>query len=262
MRKILIGLSAAAATVATVVGLTLPAQAAGPNYVALGDSYSAGTGGGFYGTSGWCYRSANAYPNIWKNSHSVSSFKFPACAGATTGTLKANQLGQLSSSTTMVTISIGGNDVGFADVMLTCQNDTEQACVNEVNEAKWETNNVLPGRLTEVYNLIKQKSPNLQTKIVMGYPRLFTSSSTASCFMSYNKRVAINDMANTLHSVISSRAASAGFRYVDVRAQFDSHKICSSDPWIIGKGFGVNSYHPNSAGYHEGYYPMLRAVTG
>jgi hypothetical protein len=57
-----------------------PAAAAGTNYVALGDSYSSGTGAGNYDpASGSCNRSANAYPNLWAAAHSTSSYKFVAC---------------------------------------------------------------------------------------------------------------------------------------------------------------------------------------
>lgn len=63
--------------VAMVFNLVMsgPAHAAGPAYVALGDSYSAGHGPGNYdSSSGNCHRSLSAYPYLWKNAHAPSSF--------------------------------------------------------------------------------------------------------------------------------------------------------------------------------------------
>src|SRR5690242_4241737 len=95
-----------------------PAHAAGTAYVALGDSYSAGVGAGSYlGSSGDCKRSTKSYPYLWYAAHSPSSFSFVACSGAKTGDVLSSQLAALGSATTLVSITIGGNDAGFADVM-------------------------------------------------------------------------------------------------------------------------------------------------
>ncbi|MEU9617250.1 lipase, partial [Streptomyces sp. NPDC048209] len=79
-----------AATAALLALTTLftasSAHAAGINYVALGDSYSAGVGAGSYlSDSGSCKRSTNAYAYLWKNANAPSSFSFVACSGARTG---------------------------------------------------------------------------------------------------------------------------------------------------------------------------------
>ncbi|GAB2330059.1 hypothetical protein STREPTOSP366_52220 [Streptomyces variabilis] len=107
--------------VATVLGLAHPAAAAGHHYVALGDSYSSGMGAGSYTSeSGDCKRSTAAYPQLWSNANAPASFKFVACSGATTTSVASSQLGALSSTTTLVSVTAGGNDIGFADVMQTC----------------------------------------------------------------------------------------------------------------------------------------------
>ena len=51
---------------------------------------------------------------------SDSSFSFVACGGATTADVLSGQVAALRTTTTLVTISVGGNDVGFADVVTTC----------------------------------------------------------------------------------------------------------------------------------------------
>ncbi|WP_303633606.1 hypothetical protein [Actinomadura madurae] len=84
------------------------ASAAATSYVALGDSYSSGTGAGNYDPgSGSCNRSANAYPNLWAAAHATDSFTFVACSGATTTSVASGQLGALTSSTTLVSVTAG-----------------------------------------------------------------------------------------------------------------------------------------------------------
>src|SRR4051812_3355519 len=103
--------------------------AATGGYVALGDSYSSGVGAGSYiSSSGDCKRSTKAHPYLWAAAHSPSSFDFTACSGARTGDVLANQLTPLSATTALVSVSIGGNDAGFADVMTTCVLQSDSSC--------------------------------------------------------------------------------------------------------------------------------------
>ncbi|GAA1977145.1 hypothetical protein [Amycolatopsis minnesotensis] len=85
---------------ATVAGIAaagaVPTVAADGDYVALGDSYSAGTGAGDYGSSGSCLRSTHAYPELWEKAYPTASFTFAVCAGATTDDVLRTQLGALT----------------------------------------------------------------------------------------------------------------------------------------------------------------------
>src|SRR5882672_5021375 len=94
--------------------------AAASQYVALGDSYSSGVGTRvFYSESGSCKRSPEAYgPKIAAARGYTLSFQ--ACSGAKTTDVNGKQLGTLSGSTALVTITIGGNDAGFSNVILNC----------------------------------------------------------------------------------------------------------------------------------------------
>ncbi|MDT4920652.1 MAG: hypothetical protein QOI15_1554, partial [Pseudonocardiales bacterium] len=96
MRKVALSLvSIAAFVIAAGVGMPA-AQAAGANYVALGDSYASGVGSGSYtSASGSCLRSTLAAAQLWANAHAPSSFKFVACSGAKTTDVNANQLSAL-----------------------------------------------------------------------------------------------------------------------------------------------------------------------
>ncbi len=106
-------------------------HAAADGYVALGDSYSSGVGAGSYiASSGDCKRSTKAHPYLWAAANSPSSFDFTACSGARTGDVLAGQLGPLGSTTGLVSISVGGNDAGFADVMMTCVLQSDSSCLS------------------------------------------------------------------------------------------------------------------------------------
>lgn len=246
--------------VLTTFGLAGTAQAA-TNYVALGDSYSSGVGAGSYGDSGNCMRSSNAYPRLWANAHSGTSFKFVACSGARTGDV-LNQIANVTFSTTLVTVSVGGNDAGFVDVMTTCTAGTDQTCINRVNTAKTYINNTLPGLLDNVYNSIKSKAPNAKL-VILGYPRFYTVPGSCAVGLSDTKRSAINSGSDALASVLSARAAAHGAKFVDVRGAFTGHNICSSaDDYLHSLTWPVtNSYHPTAAGQRGGYYnPLVSAI--
>src|SRR5436190_8715465 len=119
-RRSLLRLSTAlGAVVLASLGVTGLAQAAGTVYAAVGDSYSSGVGAGSYGSSGSCYRSSKAYAQLWTNAHAGTSLSFLACSGARTGDV-INQANSIPAGTTLVTVTVGGNDAGFTDVITTC----------------------------------------------------------------------------------------------------------------------------------------------
>ncbi|WSA47479.1 SGNH/GDSL hydrolase family protein [Streptomyces sp. NBC_01803] len=239
---------------------TGPAQAAGPAYVALGDSYSAGNGAGSYiGSSGDCHRSNNAYPARWAAANSPSSFSFPACSGAVTTDVTNYQLSSLSSSTGLVSVTVGGNDAGFADVMTTCVTGSDSACQNRVATARNYISNTLPARLDAVYRAIRSRAPNARV-VVLGYPRMYIEPSWWCPGLGEDQREAINDAADLLNSVTSSRASAHGFVFGDVRATFSSHELCSGDDWLHDLAYPTwESYHPTSLGHSNGYLPVLNA---
>ncbi|MBW4716331.1 SGNH/GDSL hydrolase family protein [Saccharothrix obliqua] len=263
MRPIRTLLSAALAAAAALLVVT-PAQAqAGAHYVALGDSYSSGTGtGSYYSDSGSCKRSKYAYPALWAAAKAPASFKFVACSGARTADVVNNQLSALSATTTLASISIGGNDAGFTDVISTCTFGSDQSCLSRVDQAKSFAVNTLPGLLDNVYARIRDRAPAAKV-VVLGYPRLYKVPGSCSVGLSDTKRAAINGAADTLHSVVSARAAAKSFTYRDLRSSFSGHEICSADWWLNSLSWPVEeSYHPNRDGQRLGYLPQLAAVAG
>ncbi|WP_393072214.1 SGNH/GDSL hydrolase family protein [Streptomyces sp. LN704] len=240
--------------------LTVPAQAAGPSYVALGDSYAAGNGAGNYDSaSGNCHRSFSAYPYLWKNAHAPSAFADTSCSGAVTTDVTNSQLGPLNSSTGVVSLTIGGNDAGFSDVMTTCVTGSDTDCVNRVNQAESYAQNTLPARLDATYNAIRAKAPNAKV-VVLGYPHVYTLG--VFCVgLSDTKHRKIDEASDVLDSVISSRAAAHGFVFGDVRSAFNGHELCSGDDWLHSLVVSPSweSYHPTANGHASGYYPVLNA---
>lgn len=252
----------AAVTVAAVAAsafVASPASAASSvQYVALGDSYSAGVGAG--SNSGSCDRSPNAYSQLWTNANAPSSFTFVACSGATTSDVISSQLSALSSSTTLVSITIGGNDVGFADVMEDCVLDSESTCVSDIDNAESEMTSTLPTSLNTLYADIRAHAPNARV-VVLGYPRFYDLNQSSGCIgLSTAKRTAINGAADELDSVIASAVSrQSNFVFGDVRSAFSANEICDSNPWL----HSVNvldldeSYHPTATGQSNAYYPVF-----
>ena len=234
-------------------------QAAATGYVALGDSYSSGVGAGSYlSSSGDCKRSTKAYPYLWAAANAPSTFDFTACSGARTGDVLASQLGPLGAGTGLVSVSVGGNDAGFADVMTTCVLQSDSACLTRINTAKAYVDSTLPGQLDKVYSAISAKAPAARV-VVLGYPRFYQLGGTCPG-LSQAKRTAINNAADHLNTAIAKRAADHGFTFGDVRSAFTGHELCSGSAWLhslnllnIGE-----SYHPKAAGQSGGYLPVFR----
>ncbi|OLT46456.1 lipase [Saccharomonospora sp. CUA-673] len=231
------------------------------SYVALGDSYSSGVGAGAYGDSGNCKRSANAFPQLYADEAGVGDFTFVACLGARTGDV-VSQTDSLSADTDLVTVSVGGNDAGFTDVMISCTTSSDQGCINRVEEAKSYADDTLPGLLDDVYAAISANSPNAEV-YVLGYPRFYEIGGSCNAGLSDTKREAINSGADKLAEVTEARASAAGFTFVDVRPNFTGHEICSADWWLNSVTWPVDeSYHPNVAGQASGYLPALQSAMG
>jgi lysophospholipase L1-like esterase len=244
---------------AALIGTGIPAQAASAvHYVALGDSYSSGMGAG--GTSGSCDRSPNAYPALWAKANSPASFTFAACQGATTSDVISSQLSSLSASTTLVSITIGGNDVGFGNIMETCVLRSTSTCVSTVAAAEKYANGTLPGLLNTTLADIRADAPNAKV-VVLDYP-VFYDLGAWLCFgLSGTDHTALDNGVNDLDGVIKAAAAKNGDTFADVRPEFASHEICSGSDWLHAITLPiVNSYHPNADGQQGGYLPALTAA--
>jgi lysophospholipase L1-like esterase len=257
---------APAARLLAVTSLPVRAQPASSlvvRYVALGDSYSAGTGAGRYSAAGKsCERSASAFPQLWAARHDPASFVSVACAGATTATVRTSQLSALSVRTTLVSITIGGNDVGFSQVMETCVFQLNSACVKAVATAESSVRKVLPGRLDSLLRAIRVRAP-LARIVVLGYPDLYDLSQSRDCIgIGTAKRAALNQGAGVLDRALSAAAARNHDPFADVRPEFARHEICDGGTsYLNALTFPLDgSYHPNVAGQKDAYLPAFANV--
>jgi lysophospholipase L1-like esterase len=257
--RVLTALAASAAAVLSTAAIASAAPAA-VNYAALGDSYAAGVGtASSYDNS--CDRDVKGYPSLWASAHSVSEFTFVACSGAKTSDVINSQVGSLSSANTVVTVTIGGNDAGFSSVMESCILGGDSGCQGAVDSAENYVNTTLPGLLDNTYNAIRGHAPNA-TVYVVGYPHFYQLGGSCDVGLSDTSRGYINSGADVLDGAISAAAGRHGFQFVDVRPIFDGHGICSSSWWLNSVSWPVvNSYHPNAAGYANGYLSALTALT-
>ena len=256
-----------AAAALTVAG-TQPAAAtvAVPGYVALGDSFAAGVGAGAgsYDADGsTCDRSPLGYP-ARVAAESGLSLTFAACAGADTADVVEQQAPTLRRSTRYVTLTVGGNDLGFASVLTTCALPGWLGdCTAAVNRGRATLRADLPERLDVVLATIRDRSPRARV-VVTGYPRLFSGDDcNALTFFSKREMARLNAATEELAVVIRARTRAAGMRYVSPLARFDGHAWCEDEPWINGPRRPLrDSFHPNAAG-HAAYAGLVGpALTG
>jgi len=270
-----VAVAAATATAVTTATGASPARAipaarlrpAPPpvRYVALGDSYTAGAlgGDGRPGQAG-CARSADAFPALWARRHAPASFTSVACAGATTWGVARQQVSALSAGTTLVSLTVGGDDAGFSHVMQTCVLKLwNSGCLDAVASAGAFITSTLPGRLDATLRAIRARAPSARI-VVLGYPDLYDLSRSAGCIgLSGAKRAALDRGAGLLDRALSAAAARNGDVFADVQPHFAGHEICDPGSWLHAVTFPLgDSYHPTAAGQERGYLRAFTAAAG
>jgi hypothetical protein len=259
-----------------------------------------------------CHRSNQAYPyqltlpGLGKTiaaaaaANQGADFAFGACSGAETIAMTAQSVdasntmntdwaqypafqwgepfqvddgGFLDQDTTLVTLSIGGNDARFSDVIQGCI-ATLTDCTSSGYYLTRQNGKVDPEPLTtyepkvisalqahlvDVYAAVHAQAPNARI-LVLDYPRLFEpGGSTIACLtLNQNDQVWLNSMADQLDTTISNAVAQTKTSYpglnisvVDVRSAFVNNELCSSSPWITGlvPSYVASSFHPEAPGH-------------
>lgn len=254
-----------ASTLAGVVTLavpTLPAAAAGASYVALGDSYSSGTGTRTYLNDGSsCQRSVYAYPSLIAAGNGLA-LNLRACSGATTADVTRLQLSPLTPGTSYVTLTVGGNDAGFASVLTECAKPSWASnCNGAVDKAQSLIRSQLPGRFDRLYASIKARAPRAEV-VVAGYPRVFTREDcNLLTWFSPTEEDRLNATADLLNATIAAAASRARIGYSSPTSRFAGHAVCDDVEWINGLSSPTSeSYHPNRSGHSSGYAPLVQAA--
>ena len=289
------------------------------DYLAMGDSYSAGESVPPFETDNFegkdsltdrCDRSdlaasavlAARLPSTSLNVLGVDR-QFIACSGATTDNLldksqngersqgaeqRDIQGGEFHKGADLITLTAGGNDIGFANIMMIClarnaaintqhaegKTVTVKSCGEDpVFDA--EVNSVIadiPPVLQNAYRSVGQTAGPDASVLVAEYPQIFPASAAGqncSQLQALLRPVALTEMrawTTRLDTDIQIAAQGAGVHFVDVRPVFSGHAICDSGTsWINilvghnGKsvvGLPAGAFHPKAqgqAGYATAY---------
>ena len=268
LRRRRTALAAGLAALAMAAGLAAaPAQAGDKTkYIALGDSYASGQGAGPY-QDDVCYRSENTYSELAAEVKAIKLVRNAACSGKTTQDVVKSQLRQLNKSTELVTITAGGNNLGFGDIITKCGTAmvdplAAPACDEASAAAAAQiTSGQLAGDVAAMIQSVKAAAPKARI-VVTGYPYLYDPVTTGQTDPMSLFIVQATALADGLNGSIARAAAATGAQYVDVRAAFAGHGINSLDPWInldLANLGSPDNFHPNDEGY-EAYYASLSAA--
>ncbi|MEU4691548.1 SGNH/GDSL hydrolase family protein [Actinoplanes sp. NPDC023714] len=240
-----------------------PAVVVASDYVALGDSYAAGLGAGNYADTSCLVSKDRSYPQLWIDGRDgLGATLNNACSGAVINTVATRQLAALNERTGWVTLTVGGNDVGFVAGLQQCLLGSDQSCTQSVTNATGTMEKSLPASLDGLYTKIRDAAPNAKVYVV-GYPHLVADPGGGTkCDLNDARRKILNEASDTLSEVIAAAVAKhPGFTYVDGRIIFAGHEACTKDPWINAVADTVSeSFHPNADGY-EAYAKVLLNVT-
>jgi len=226
-------------------------------YVALGDSYAAGQGGGEYLND--CLESPNGYPYLLDSKMRIDLRANAACTGASTSEVISTQLSKLNKDTELVTLTVGAADLDLSGVLAACTvvPPDPVGCQNAINIALGQLA-VLGGSLSELYTLVDNAAPNALI-VVTGYPYLFEivpGDPTAAIKDQINDAITI--LNGTIQRAVEAQPDGVKILYVDVTAEFAGHGIGSEEPFINSDG--DDAYHPNAAGYRAYAKAIFAAI--
>ncbi|HEX3623481.1 MAG TPA: SGNH/GDSL hydrolase family protein [Acidimicrobiales bacterium] len=243
-------------------------------YAALGDSYAAGEGlAPFEADSGNCHRSPQAHPRLVA-AQEGSTLDFAPCTGATVDAVvrAGGQLASVDPRSDLVTVTVGGNDLGFAEVIGDCVIDADP-CSHLDAQVEASLAKLGPA-LEAAYRQIKARAPGARL-LVVGYPQVVADPAKVAydaCSAVNSpipgRRVGADDAVwlrqkgAQLSDVIQGAAKAAGASYVDVAGDFAGHEACSADPWLTGVVLTnlLASFHPTAAGQAELARLVIRAL--
>jgi lysophospholipase L1-like esterase len=266
----LLAVGIAAGIVAGVV--PPPAAAATPGrYVALGDSFTAGPliPNQLLSPLG-CLRSDQDYPHEVQRALAFDQFADVSCSGADTGDMTSEQgvwpgpnppqFDALTTGTSVVTLGIGGNDIGFSGIIQDCASFSpfgspcrDEFVVNGVDQLAVRIQQTAP-KIAAVLQGIRQRSPAAEV-FVVGYPTILPDRGFG-CWPSMPIAWAdVGYLRNThkaLNAMLAQQALANGATYVDVYTPSIGRDACASsgtrwvEPFIPANA--AAPVHPNARG--------------
>lgn len=263
-----------AAGLAVVAAATLALTACEPpvpdTYVALGDSYTAGPLIPNQSTSPLgCLRSDKNYPHIARGYVRAAKFVDVSCSGATTsdffaaqgvtpGPANPPQLDALGPTTKVITIGIGGNDIGFSSIVKDCVelNPLGSGCkgkfVTGGRDLLAERIAATAPKIDKVLVEAKKRAPSAAI-FVVGYPTIIPETGSG-CWPTVpiipNDIAYLRGVAKQLNAMLKARAEANGARYIDTATSSVGHDVCSSSKWVeaIVPEHTAAPVHPNASG--------------
>ncbi|GAA2538583.1 SGNH/GDSL hydrolase family protein [Pseudonocardia hydrocarbonoxydans] len=245
------------------------------SYVALGDSYAAGPLIPLQtGVPAGCLRSNRNYPSLVAQTGRVPDFRDVSCSGGTTEDLFAPQTTQLGTNppqldalgpdTAGVTLSIGGNDIGFATIINECATRSPRAPLGAAcrdfytagdgsDELAARIDDTAP-KIAAALAEIAARSPEAEVYLV-GYPAILPDEGPG-CFpvvpFSPGDVAYLRDTEKALNAMLAEQADEAGVTYVDTYDRFIGHDVCTlpGTKWIEGlvPTSPAAPVHPNALG--------------
>lgn len=226
----------------------------------MGDSLAAGAGLNPHPTSN-CDRSSKGYPGLLA-SHYGLTLDDLACAGASVAAGIAGPQGVhpaqlsvmfgLSQEPSLVTITIGGNDVNWYNAVLNCY--LTQCTATSEPSSFVTADMALETNLHEVITAIAAKYSVPPEVIVTSYFNAFTGAYDCSDDKGANPIVlAASDetLLDTLDQTLQQAISGVSFtRFANAKPGFVGHELCTPDPWVQGLSDPA-PYHPTAAGQQE-----------
>jgi lysophospholipase L1-like esterase len=272
------------------VAETTAGQAPAAAYVNIGDSFSAGEGtyppyqpGTDTGTNK-CHRSDRSYSGQYVGMSSrYHAVRNAACAGAVTrditqppGDVNSMQIpskgepaqtAALGAGTSLVTMTIGGNDLDLGGIFNTCYGRVWPAQVDacfasSFDKAFFGRVDALRSTLDDTYTAVRNAAPHA-TIVVLTYPQTYpTAYNPRECNLrnrgnletSQHQLDLIHQVIARLDAVVRAAAHDKGFTVLDEERAFAGHEECTAQPWVQGiNNFGNDdeSLHPTADGYHQ-----------
>lgn len=269
-------------------------------YFALGDSYSSGEGVppfdpatdidagmtvdtlDYYGNK--CHRSLDgAYPSVFSGVADLPDPLFFACSGAKSRHLDERnqyesappQIDWLLPQTSLVTLTIGGNDANFGAIMESCyvKHKLGQRCEPKyVQNGVDQVSQAIAGyrlRWKELFQRIQGRAPEAQI-VVIGYPRMFSSNPTNPCPVDTQDASWITRKTTELNSTLRSVITELGWPFRFVEGEFaipDEHRLCNTSvkpAWIHNIRWDniEYSFHPTREGQCAIAAVLVRAWNG
>ncbi|WIY03817.1 SGNH/GDSL hydrolase family protein [Amycolatopsis mongoliensis] len=239
-------------------------------YVALGDSYTSSPHNGRRaGTPAGCERSLDNYPHVLSAKLKPAELADVSCSGATTGNLTAAQktpngtnppqLDAVNAKTTLVTLGIGGNDVGFISLASSCAtaHRSGSPCKDRLtaggHDQLAERIDATAPKVGAVLDRIHVKAPEAKV-VVVGYPTVLPDGD--GCWPVLPVGAGDVDYfrgaLGKLNKMLEDQADAHHAGYADTATPSKGHDVCSASDtrWVEGliPTSPTAPLHPNARG--------------